>query len=266
MFFSVAKFADANIEITEIMYAPVTGSGYEWIEIYNNGSSSIDLNKNRFFHGTTNSGPLTLRNGSSTVLAPSEYAIIAKSMDEYSWLNFSGKILSASTLSLPDKIGNTYIAISDPNKKIIESVSYDPSKGGSKTSKSSLAKINGVWKSGIPTPGKENIEMIITPPKVEEKPVVKSVQVTSVKKSKTNSSDGSKDSSATDSQVINLNDLDASAGDAGAKIPNQIYPFIGLIIVIGIGIASFLLVKKNSKTIPDYPGKEITANDMTIVE
>lgn len=156
IFFSGAKLAHASLEITEIMYSPENGSDYEWVEIYNNGSTDIDLNKYRFFHGETTSGPITLKIGESAILQPSKYAIIAKSLTDYSWLDFSDMVFSSSVLSLPDSGDNTYIAISDADKTIIDSVTYDISKGGSKISKSSLSKIDGEWKSGIPTPGMAN--------------------------------------------------------------------------------------------------------------
>lgn len=156
MFFSFANLADASLEITEIMYSPESGADYEWVEIYNNGTTSIDLTKYRFFHGETNSGPLTLKNGENTILSPSNYAIIAKSFTDYSWIDFSGMIFSSSILSLPDSGDNTYIAISDPDKNIIDYILYDISLGGSKISKSSLSKINSEWQSGVPTPGKTN--------------------------------------------------------------------------------------------------------------
>lgn len=161
VFFIFTQKVSANLEITEIMYAPENGSNYEWVEIYNSGTDSIDLNKYRFFHGETNSGPITLKNGSTTILQPSEYFIISKSLSEgYDWLNFDGRIFSAGTLSLPDSSTgeyNTYIAISDQNGSIIDDFKYDTSKGGSKISKTSLSKIQGSWQAGIPTPGLVNI-------------------------------------------------------------------------------------------------------------
>ena len=149
-------FAFANLIINEIMYAPSTGSDYEWVEIFNSGSESVDLNNYRFFHGETNSGPLTLRNGTTTILQSFGYAIIAKSQTNYAWLNFSGMILSASTVSLPDSGDNTYIAISDPDKIILDSLTYDTSLGGSKESGNSLQKISGTWIGKTPTPGVVN--------------------------------------------------------------------------------------------------------------
>ncbi|MCX6754354.1 MAG: lamin tail domain-containing protein [Candidatus Nomurabacteria bacterium] len=156
IFFSWVNFAYANIEISEIMYSPEGGSNYEWVEIYNNGSTPVDLNKYRFFHGETNSSPISLKSGSTSILQPSKYAVIAKSLSDYSWLNFSDMIFSSSALSLPDSGDNTYIAISDANKTILDYTTYDVANGGSKASKSSLSKINGEWGSGMPTPGRTN--------------------------------------------------------------------------------------------------------------
>src|SRR3989344_1770827 len=152
------NLVEASVIINEIMYAPENGSNYEWIEIFNSGSESVDLQSWRFFHGET-SGPLTLRNGATTILQPSKYAIIAKSpsvVTNYDWLNFSGMILSASTISLPDSGDNTYIAISYPDQQIVDSIKYDTSLGGSKESKTSLSNIDGIWQSATPTPGVEN--------------------------------------------------------------------------------------------------------------
>ncbi len=153
--------------INEIMYAPANGSNYEWVEVFNSGTLPVDLQGWRFFHGENNSGPLTLRNGNTTVLQPSGYAIIAKSpsvVTNYIWLNFSGMILSASTLSLPDGVDNTHIAIaSDTIKTISNSVIYDTSLGGNKDSGNSLQKRSGSWVAATPTPGKEN-ETASAPP------------------------------------------------------------------------------------------------------
>ena len=160
------KVAYAGVVINEIMYAPTTGSDYEWVEILNKGDSSVNLEGYRFFHGETNSGPLSLKNGDTFILKSGEYAVIAKSLPDYNWLNFSGMILSASTVSLPDSGDNTYIAISDSNKQIIDFIKYDPTLGGSKESTNSLSKINDLWKGAIPTPGviNESLPLMMSQP------------------------------------------------------------------------------------------------------
>ena len=160
IFLSFVHLAYAGLEITEIMYAPEAGAGYDWVEIYNNGPN-LDITGYRFFRGSDNenstSGPITNRVGSS-ILKTNEYAILTSNMSDYSWLDFSGSIfsISSSIISLPSSGDNTYIAISDPAKKVIDDVTYDVSKGGSKTSKTSLSKINGEWTSATPTSGAAN--------------------------------------------------------------------------------------------------------------
>lgn len=83
------------------------------------------------------------------------------------------------------------------------------------------------------------------------------------------SSDGKKqkDSSlnSKDLQIINLNDLSASAGSAESNISDRTYALVGLFVVIGVGVASFIIFKKRN-TPRDYIEGEIRAEDMTIVE
>lgn len=68
-----------------------------------------------------------------------------------------------------------------------------------------------------------------------------------------------------DPQIINLNDLGASSSDAKVNISSGVYSIIGLIVIIGLGIASFLFIKKK-KDVPDYVERGVSANDMTIIE
>jgi hypothetical protein len=68
-----------------------------------------------------------------------------------------------------------------------------------------------------------------------------------------------------DPQIINLNDLSANAEDAKIDVSNGVYPFIGLLVIIILGIVSFLFIKKKNKT-KDYVGEEIRPEDMTIIE
>ena len=67
------------------------------------------------------------------------------------------------------------------------------------------------------------------------------------------------------SNVINLDDLGASAGDKSFKIPSSFYPVAGMFLVIGIGIASFLSVKKRNKN-EDEIESQISADDIKIIE
>ena len=67
------------------------------------------------------------------------------------------------------------------------------------------------------------------------------------------------------SQVINLNDLAGSAEGSGIKISKSAFAWIGLVVIIGFGVASFLMIKRK-RDYDDYVEKEIRAEDMTILE
>ena len=257
VFFLVAKHALASLEITEIMYAPDAGSDYEWVEIYNNGPDSIDLNKYRFFHGS-DSGPLTLRMGTTTILAKASYALITKSLKDYSWLNLP-LVLSAGTLSLPDKVGNTYIALSGPDKNILDAITYDPNLGGAKINKSSLTKINGVWQNGLPTPGLANQVLKISPKAVPVETKTKSS--TAIQTNKSAPSETVETNLPKETGIIDLNNLNPQTEKKSLNISKSIYPYLGLAGIIILGLISFMIIR-----IKDKKEKGLTVEDMTITE
>ena len=111
-----------------------------------------------------------------------------------------------------------------------------------------------------------NKEIIATYPTEIKKPIQKISSVNKTTNSNLIPADNSQDDVLLkDSQIINLNDLGANAKETGINIPNSTYPIIGLLVVIGLGIASFLLIKKR-RDIEDYVEKGIRAEDMTIIE
>lgn len=66
-------------------------------------------------------------------------------------------------------------------------------------------------------------------------------------------------------QIINLNDVGASAGKAVTTPPSlSIVAWGGLLVVLVLGSVSVFLMRK--KDIPDYIEREVRAEDMTIVE
>jgi hypothetical protein len=154
VFFCGFKLASADVIINEIMYAPDSGSSYEWLEIYNPDAGSVDLTDWRFFNTESSSAPL--RTSGSFILDSHSYALITGSSSSVS---FSGQIFTSSSFSLPDNSlkYNTYKGVySDSNKTKGDSVTYDTNIGGSKDSGNSLQLINGEWKASSPTPGAVN--------------------------------------------------------------------------------------------------------------
>jgi hypothetical protein len=65
--------------------------------------------------------------------------------------------------------------------------------------------------------------------------------------------------------VINLNDLGASAESADNGLNNKALIYLGLAGIIAIGLLSIFLIRRKTE-IPDYVEKGISASDMTIME
>jgi|SRR3989344_540997 len=169
-------FAFANVEINEIMYDLKTGGdeGREWVEIFNNSDTPVDLSAFKFFEGDTNHR-LKLSQGDIKVGAKS-YAVIVSDGVKFKtdWPNFPGTILD-STFSLNNS--GELVALKDADT-ISDQFSYQSSLGGAGNGKS-LQKINGVWIEAIPTPGVENKIVFVPPPApkstIVEKPISEKV-------------------------------------------------------------------------------------------
>ncbi len=171
--FSPFCFAWANVEISEIMYDLKTGSddGREWVEIFNNSDSAVDLSSFKFFEADTNHKILFVQ---GNVEIPSGgYAVIVSDPVKFKtdWPNFSG--ITASSGTPPSAVGifdSTFslnnsgenIAIKDGDT-LLDEYFYKSSSGGAGDGKS-LQKINGAWLASTPTPGRENIFVPPAPP------------------------------------------------------------------------------------------------------
>ena len=66
-------------------------------------------------------------------------------------------------------------------------------------------------------------------------------------------------------EVINLNDLAASAGSLDSGLNNKILIYLGLAGLIVIGGVSIIFIRRKTDY-PDYVDNEISAKDMTIIE
>ena len=164
IFFSPYYFAQAGLEINEIMYDLKTGSddGREWVEVFNDSDSPVDFSIFKFFEGDTNH-KLTLIQGDIKVGTVGYAIIVADNIKfKIDWPNFSGNIFDSS-FSLSNS-GET-LAIKNADL-ILDEYTYKSSSGGAGDGKS-LQKINGVWVASIPTPGTEN-RIVYTPPSIAQ--------------------------------------------------------------------------------------------------
>jgi len=99
----ICNHKNKAVIITEIMYDPVQNDHYnEWIEIYNNGSTAIDLNEWKLCNKTLLPGYVNHQDGKvyrdrGTVLNPKQYALITDGgtgTDVYTNFNVSNDSLS----------------------------------------------------------------------------------------------------------------------------------------------------------------------------
>lgn len=153
LFFSHFCIANASIEITEVMYdLDGTDTGREWVEVYNNGTESIDFSRWYFF--SDNIKHALVPQGNSN-LSPGGYAVISQDASKFrvDWPSYSGLIFDSSWTGFSND-GET-IALKDPDLNIVSQISFTSSQGGSGDG-NSLQKINNSWSGATPTPGLPN--------------------------------------------------------------------------------------------------------------
>ncbi|MEI8174671.1 MAG: lamin tail domain-containing protein [bacterium] len=153
-FFSLGHLAFASFSINEVMYNLNDGSdaGREWIEIYNNSGTAIDLSTFKFFEKNTNHG-LTIVQGDKNISAHG-YAVIVSDYAKFKidWPNFSGSVFD-STFSLGND--GESLAIKDESLNVVDEFTYNSGMGAMGDG-NSLQKISGSWIGATPTPGKIN--------------------------------------------------------------------------------------------------------------
>ncbi len=151
--FLTTHVVHAEVVINEIMYdLEGTDTDREWIEIYNNGSESVDLASWKFVEANVNHG--LVPDGSSVVSAGG-YAIIAVNIPKFriDWPNFSG-IIFDSSFSLNNDPGET-LALKNGTGTIVDQVTYTADPTGAHAGKS-LQRNGSSWVIADPTPNTTN--------------------------------------------------------------------------------------------------------------
>ena len=156
--------AKAEIIFSEIMYAPTFNEDYnEWIEIYNSGSSDINLtdwklcNINLLPGYVDHSDNGTIKENNGLLLKAGEYAVISdgkSGTDAYNNFDINGLAVHTNAASTCGGLTNKGKEIVLSGNDTNVSITYDNSTG-LKDNKS-IQLVNGEWCEGIPTPGKAN--------------------------------------------------------------------------------------------------------------
>lgn len=150
------------LSITEIMSNPVgDDSGREWIELYNNGNSPVDLSSLAVSIKGGTLVAVVLLQGNPTI-APGEYAIISSIVSSTNpssrfldsalgYPSYTGSLFRTSSSVSLVNTGVTSIDIRLQGSVADSIASYTPAPEGK-----TLSLISGAYISGMPTPGQEN--------------------------------------------------------------------------------------------------------------
>jgi len=136
--FLIAKSTDA-IVINEIMYNPDgTDTGHEWIELYNNEASDVDITGWKFYEGGTDH-TLTFIQG-DMILSIGEYAVITDNSNGFllDYPDFNGTLIDSAFSLLQD---GEFICIRDSSLTSIDCVNYSSTWGADDNGKT-LEKID----------------------------------------------------------------------------------------------------------------------------
>ncbi|AKM77846.1 TPA: hypothetical protein DDZ49_03815 [Candidatus Wolfebacteria bacterium] len=143
--------------INEAMYdLPGADEGREWIELYNNGTTTVDIAEWKFYENETHHG-LTLKQGSPSLL-PAGYAVIGNDSTAFLADNsgFTGTLFD-STFSLSNE--GEFLVLKNGDL-VIDTTMY-ASATGAQGDGNSLQKFGDVWQAASSTPGMENVMPVV---------------------------------------------------------------------------------------------------------
>jgi inhibitor of cysteine peptidase len=160
----VMASAQSDVRINEIMYNPPgTDTDLEWIELYNNDTTAINITGWKFYEADTNHR-LTLVQG-SMVIPVRGYAIIADNATAF--LNEHPECkctVTDSTFSLRNS--DEYIALKNATLDLVDEVTYNASWGADGNGKTLERNATGGWEESLAdggTPCKLNSVTIVVP-------------------------------------------------------------------------------------------------------
>jgi hypothetical protein len=251
----VPQITGAQAVITEIMYDPPgVDSGREWIEVYNESTSSIPLSAWKIYEGDANHNIIAAYGGS--MLAPDEYAVIATNATKFQkdYPNYTGELFH-SAFSLDN--GGATLSLRDKSLADSDTVSYDSTWGGLGDG-NSLQRLPaqagapgdiGNFIPRAPSPGAAMTSMPIPKEIVSATPSSKSF----VKSTQKSGSASAIKSQTTQSNVRSSNDAGnlavVSSQTAAATGPNiDSYWFFALAAVILLAIAAIAGSRHFKKT------------------
>lgn len=161
---AIPSAASASIVINEFLYdAPGTDTDQEFVELYNNGASAIDLTKWKINDGSNHTLNAPPKNGGtgSISIAPGGYVLLVDNAANFiaAHSGVSGTVID-TVLSLPNTGGT--ISLLDDSGATADSVSYTKDQGGNGDG-NSLQRGGGAWIAAAPTMDAANASSAAAP-------------------------------------------------------------------------------------------------------
>ena len=156
--------AAEGLVINEVMYDPLgTDTNREWVEIYNAGTTSIDLAGHFFLSDGVSSSHHTLVAQGANVVPAGSYAVIVQDPAAFKadYPAYSGLIFDSSWSGLTATVGKT-LAVIDNAGTVLDQTTYDPSIGATNDGNSLQKIAGGTWVAALPTPGAINAQASVT--------------------------------------------------------------------------------------------------------
>ncbi len=154
------------LRLTELMYKPIGGDAYEFIELQNVGATPLDLS-GYSFDGITYAFP------AGTLLGPNAVTVLAPALNPLLWATRYPGVLPSGYYT--DKLSNNgeRIGIKDVTGRTITSVTYNPTNGWPHVSNgSSIEVIDPLGDPNAPSNWRASVTTLGTPGVITAPPAV----------------------------------------------------------------------------------------------
>lgn len=146
----------AQVVISEFMYdAPGSDSGEEWVELFNAGTTAVDLTKWKINDGSNHILNVPPQNGGtgSITLSSGAYIVLADNATNFEGAHAGIANVIDTTLSLPNTSGT--VSLVDDSGVVVDALSYTKDTGAAGDGNSlQRSEVSGTAiRPGTPTPG-----------------------------------------------------------------------------------------------------------------
>lgn len=155
----------AAVVINEVMYdLPGTDTKREWVELFNNGSSDVDLTGWKFNDGSNHNLVAPPDNGGQGSLTIPAGGFVILTSDASTFLSENSVSVSViDTVMAPANSADT-LSLIDNNDSVIDLINYDSAVGAVGDGNSLQKNSSGSFIAALPTPGLANKEVSENPP------------------------------------------------------------------------------------------------------